>query len=232
MRMVVNKSRLDTFKKFTLRDETFRRVREIEDVLRVDKSAIWGGSKVLSTLYELAAGYHTGGNNREGYCLELGTHRGGSASVMASALKDSNTKYKPLFTIDSYIPFSDGSNQQFVADSYRIAREAFHKLGLTEYVCPVIYDDLSFLRFWTLPTRLVYLDSSHHYGHTKEGIQMLMSRLMPDGWLALHDYLEADESYIAVLPALNDFLDEQTQYDLEVFDGGESLVCIHLRGWQ
>ena len=223
-----NKSRLHTFKKFAPRAETFQRVREIEEMLRVDEKSIWGGSGVLSTLYELAAGYHTSPDHHRGYCLELGTHRGGSASVMASAIRDSGTKYKPLFTVDSYLPFDSDEHRRIVTDSYLIAREAFHKLDLTEYVCPIIYDDLSYLRFWTLPTRVIYLDSSHQYGHSKEAIQIVMNKLMVDGWLALHDYV--DEKWSGVIPALNEFLDEQTQYDLDVYDAGGTLVCLHLKG--
>ena len=157
--------------------------------------------------------------------------------MIASALKDADAdgqrnidvRYKPVFTIDHYIPFDDDASKQYVADSYAIAREIFHKLNLTEYICQIIYNDLAFLRFWTLPTRLIYLDSAHHYGHTKEAIYMLMDKLMLDGWLVLHDYVETR----GVLPALNEFLDEQTQYDIDIYAaaGSDRLVCIHLKDW-
>ena len=230
--MNINKSRLHTFQKLTPRDETLHRVSKIQDVIRVDKDSIWGATRALAVLYDLAAGYHTPyklGDRyydpRDGYCLELGTFRGGSASVMASALKDLEIKDKPLFTVDSYLPFP---NHDDPAETCRFAMEAFRTLDVTDYVCQIIYNDLAFLRFWTLPTRLIYLDSNHSFKHTKEAIYMLMNKLMVNGWLALHDYIEG----CGVLSALNQFLDEQTEYDLDAWDASGTLVCLHLKGYK
>ena len=123
--------------------------------------------------------------------------------------------------MDSYLP----PNLEEVTDSYRTAREMFHKLDLTEYICPIIYDDLSYFQCWTLPTRLIYLDSNHHYLRVKQQIGLLTDRLITEGWLAFHDYVDKD--FFGVIPTLNQFVDELTQYDLDIYDAGGTLVLVH-----
>ena len=208
----MNTNRADSFKQFTIRDTTRERISAIQSVTGKEVTSIVALTDEACILYELAANYHANDPILRGYCLELGTYKGGSASIIATALRQHGLD-SPLFTLDrTYQPETE---------------EKFRQLGLTHDVCQIIYDDLSYLRFWHLPTRFIYLDSNHQYAVVKEAIPLLMRCLAPGGWLAMHDYI--DESWSGVISAVNEFLDTQKLYDLEVFIMG-TLVCIKKSG--
>ena len=52
-----------------------------------------------------------------------------------------------------------------------------------------------------------------------------MNRLITKDWLAFHDYVDKD--FFGVTPTINQFLDELTQYDLDIYDAGWTLVLVH-----
>ena len=183
-------------------------------------------------LYELACGYHHSNPETEGYIIDCGTNCGASASVLASAIRDSN-RLKPVITLDVYhynpeAP-NDASTETFTR-KYLKSRETFFRLGLAhKYVCPVIFEDHKFLNFWNLPARLIFIDTSHTYEHTKIEIEKALPHIIDDGWLVLHDY--GDESYNGqVKAAVNEFLDNQTTYELNVYFTPRSLVLLHING--
>ena len=89
-----------------------------------------------------------------------------------------------------------------------------------------MYDDRGFFDFWTMPVRLIFIDTSHTYEQTKLEIEKSIPHIVNDGWLALHDYHDA---HPGVVCAVNEFLDSQTEYDLEVYFVHKALVCIHIK---
>ena len=208
------------FQSFSFRETTRERVAEIEEL--VGKGMTHFDERCA--LYELASGYHHHNSDHGanlGYCIELGTFEGQSTVVLAKALQDIKTRFRPLFAIDFY---RYGGRQIFDTEACRKARDKFHQSDTADDICQIIYDDLSFFRFWTLPARLIFYDSDHSYGVVKEGIYRLMAYLRLDGWLAIHDY-----NGKGVFDAVNEFLEEQKLYEVEVF-GCEHLVCIHKKG--
>ena len=57
--------------------------------------------KELIALYEIVCGWHND-EPANGYYLQLGAFAGGSACVIADALRHSKSRYAPLLAIDNY----------------------------------------------------------------------------------------------------------------------------------
>ena len=149
-------------------------------------------------LYELAFGMHT---HCEGYVFEFGTYRAESAVIMAQAIRDSNN-LKPLITVDV-------CNYPTGLFDTAAAMELIQRAELSEYICSVRFEDLGcFQLMASLPVRMVYIDSTHHYEHVRQTLELCSSRLEVSGWLVLHDYKEGEE----VVPALNEFLDANPNF--------------------
>ena len=174
----------------------------------VDEMSIISKDNQAAVLYELAANLHALPYQYRGYCLELGTWEGGSAAIIAGALKNDPYLASPMFTVDI---------------SYQSkTRERWDKMEIRDRICQVIYDDFSFLHFWHLPTRLILIDGDHEYDSVKRLILPAMKCLAEGGWCVFHDY---EPGWDGVVRAVNEFLDSQELYELEIFLT-ESLLCI------
>ena len=168
----------------------------------------------LRVLYEVAAGFHDT-DLVEGYALQCGIFCGGSACVMGHALKDANKDYFPVVAIDSYTKEYEPLRATF-DKAYQESRENIWALGLSNFVTTVISDDTLFLRnFWHSPIRVAFVDSSHHYEHTKEEIKLLMPYIVENGWLIFHDYFS--EKTPGVTQAVNEFLEMKQRRPTTVF---------------
>ncbi len=173
----------------------------------VDEISIISKDNQAAVLYEIAVNHHSP-NNTRGYCLELGTFEGGSAAIIGSALRIRPHLSSPLFAVD----------QAYQSKS----KQRWNKLDIYDKICYVIYDDYSFLNYWHLPTRLLLIDSDHEYEPMKRLIPPALKCVSEGGWLVMHDY---ENGWPGVVRAVNEFLDQQTFYELEVFLT-ESLLCI------
>lgn len=222
--MFIEDRRKTDFKEFPFRDfnGSQRKVKALRSKLRrCDDGFVSQCTTIeLTTLYELVCGYHDEPDG-DGYVIELGSKRGGTAAILSAALRDSGKTPIPLITVSNYSIYSERGEEDYV-----IARRVYHETGLAlKYVCPMFFDSINFLKFWAMPTRLIFLDTSHKYEQTSKEIPLALSVLGRDGWLLLHDYNEG----FGVMPALNDFLDNNVDYDLEVFFS-DSLACVKLIG--
>ena len=169
---------------------------------------ILSGIEEASVLYEISANYHT---PLEGYCIELGVARGGSASVIAAGLSSSENAEKPLFCVD----------QTLQPDS--LIR--WKGLGILNLICYIIEDDISFLRRWYLPTRMILIDTSHSYESMIELIPTAIDKLQPGGWLLCHDYNKTE--YLGVSTALNEYFEKYPSlFDMSRVFLTHSLLCI------
>ena len=203
--------RRNSFPEFELKapERTRGVVRPMEDMMRIDKDSIWHSQTELDALYELAYGLHdTPGT--QGHIIHCGIHRGGSICVMGAGARDSRSMLKPVIGIDPYYNSSYEGRDGFWNESYRQARENIHHFGLADYICPIIFEDTKLFGTFRIPTRITFIDTTHLYEHTKEEIQLLVPNLVDNGWLVFHDY----SSDYEVIPAVNEFIDNQTDYEL------------------
>ena len=208
--------RLDTFEQFPF-VQFDRSVEIVESILNVfyeNGGESYTDVTELAMLYELARELHD--IPQHGYTLDLGTHYGVSASVMASGLKKSDGEDYPVFTIDIYnhCPLDrEGADEK--NDRFRIARKSLSDLGLIHDICQIVCDDKIFLPFWNLPIRLVYVDARHDYDTVITHIDAVLRHLAIRGWMVFHDYVDAYWS--DVIPAVNEFIDCQAPESIKIF---------------
>ena len=158
----------------------------------------------LRALFEIAAGFHDT-NLLKGYILQCGTFCGGSACIMARALKESSSEFIPLVTVDNYTKKYSPLRKAF-DQAYVECRENIWTNQLRDYVTLIISNDTSYLQtFWSSPIRIAFIDSSHHYEHTKQEIELIVPHLCPHGWLLFHDYFS--ETTPGVAKAVDEFLE-------------------------
>lgn len=173
---------------------------------------IWHNLEELQFLYELAAGEYNP-PNAEGYVLQCGIFCGGSACVLAKAVKDSKQTYKPVIAIDVY---KHGSTKpellQETGFAYQEARVTQHAHDLTNYLYLVIGNDLEFIKnFWKPQIRLAFIDSSHSYNHTVQEIAIIIPYVAANGIVLFHDYFNPTTG---VEKAVNEFF---TNYNARTF---------------
>lgn len=160
----------------------------------------------LVALYEIASGWHNG-NVPKGYSLQCGAFAGGSACVIADALRRVNTPYAPLIVIDDYTrkypPMLELFNQVYIE-----CRENIWANDLHRYVTLVIADDLDYLKhFLNVPLQFAFIDSSHHYEHTLKELAFIFPHLICDSWLIFDDYFS--EKTPGVKQAVDEFLESK-----------------------
>ncbi|MDE0298612.1 MAG: class I SAM-dependent methyltransferase [Candidatus Poribacteria bacterium] len=155
----------------------------------------------LHALYEIAARTHDR-VHLDGYVLQCGLFCGGSALMMAHAMRDDASNPHPLLAIDSYTKDYRPLRELF-DDAYFEMRENLWEFRLQEHITPVLSDTVSYLQhFWRLPLRIAFVDSSHHYEPTLKELNLILPHLVGGGWLILHDMFS--EETPGVLRAVNE----------------------------
>ena len=145
----------------------------------------------LQALYEIVARAHDAGT-LEGHVLQCGLFCGGSAFMMAHALRDDATANHPLVAIDSYTKDYRPLRDLF-DNAYLEYRENLWEFRLHEHITAVISDTVSYLgQFWQHPLRVAFIDSSHHYEPTLAELNLIIPWLVDGGWLILHDMFSDD----------------------------------------
>lgn len=145
----------------------------------------------LIALYEIAAGIHDT-ETPNGHALQCGLFCGGSAIMMAHALRDDATCEHPLIAIDSYTKDYRPLRELF-DNAYFEMRENLWEFRLHDHITAVLSDTVSFLKsFWNFPIRMAFIDSSHHYEPTRKELELILPHLVEGGWLILHDYFSEE----------------------------------------
>ena len=145
-----------------------------------------------SVLYEIAANYHS--PSVQGYCLEIGVETGASSALIAEALNLNPGLDRLVFSVDI----------MFHPESF----ERWSRLGLHDKICYILEDEQRFIQRWHLPTRMIFIDSSHTYESVCYLFPIAMQKLEPGGWLVFHDYVD---HHPGVVQAVNEFLDDCPQ---------------------
>ena len=217
--------RLDSFQLFPYKDKSICRADAIRD-LSID---IGGGSHTgkheLAVLYEIARGWHN--DSQDGYILDLGTHYGVSAAVMASGLIKSKSPMAPVFTMDKYRYYNythehGGSAAYQLNNRFRLVRKLFAELNLIEVICQIVCNDEISLPFFKEPIFLAYIDAAHDYKAVSRQIDLVNRNLVSGGWMVFHDYV--DEYWSGVIPAVNEYIDSESPESIRVFKINTSVI--------
>lgn len=149
----------------------------------------------LMALYEIVQGEHDNAP-LSGSVLQCGIFCGGSAITMAQALKDQNAA-APVVAIDSFTKDYAPLRELF-SNAYHEFRENLWEFRLQDYVIACIADTGVFLEhLWQQPTRVAFIDSSHHYEPTLKELNCILPHLVDGGWLILHDYFSEQTPGVA-----------------------------------
>lgn len=185
----------------------YRKAPKVEEIIQ-------HSHEELEILYEIAAGMHDI-DILQGYVVQCGAFCGGSACAMGRAIKDANKEYAPVLAIDSYTK-SYGPLRELFNNAYRECRENIWANNLQDYVTLVVSDDALFLKqFWDKSIRVAFVDSSHHYEHTKEEITLLMPHIVDGGWIIFDDYFSDETPGVA--KAVNEFIESSGRRPVTIF---------------
>ena len=215
-------SDLLTFQEFPLKgsDETRHLVKDIRAICNhVAQKNRGDGFKpelvVQHSDAELAALYEIAGREHDeavvgGSVLQCGIFCGGSAIAMALAQRDSDNAVEPIVAIDSYTKDYAPLRELF-SNAYHEFRENLWEFRLQDYIVAVMADTGAFLEhFWRQPTRVAFIDASHHYESTHKELSCILPHLVDGGWLVLHDYF--NEETPGVAQALDEAMEEMKHY--------------------
>ena len=183
------------------------------------------------SLYEIARGYH---NKPEtaGYVLEFGSWCGGASILMTKAMLERNDGYLPVTAVDPYRYHPDNPFSPELM-TYLESWRMHHRFGDEVYygLVRVISEDLSFMRVWNNPIRLVFIDTTGQYEHTQAEMAACLPFLVDDGWLLFHDYYEPYQD--GLIQAVDEFIETQTEWEIQPYKlvdeikEGHSLIGIH-----
>ena len=183
------------------------------------------------SLYEVARGYH---NKPEtaGYVLEFGSWCCGTSILLTKAMIERNDGYLPVVTVD---PYRYHPNNPFSPEmvTYLQSWWLHHKSGDEVYheLIRIIAEDLDFMRLWNNPIRMVFIDTTGQYEHTKAEMEACLPFLVDDSWLLFHDYYEPFQD--GLIDAIDEFIENQTEWEIQPYKlvdeikAGRSLVGIH-----
>ena len=184
------------------------------------------------SLYEIARGYHSKPETA-GYVLEFGSWCCGTSILLTKAMiQREDDDYLPVVTVD---PFRFHPNNPYGPEMVTHLQSWWmhHRYGDEIYygLVRVVSEDLTFMRLWNNPIRLVFIDTTGQYEHTKAEIAACLPFLVDDSWLVFHDYYEPYQD--GLIDAIDEFVEDQTDWEIQPYKlvdeikEGYSLVGIH-----
>ena len=183
------------------------------------------------SLYEIARGYHNKPESA-GYVLEFGSWCGGASILMTKAVIEKNDGYLPVVAVD---PYRHHPGNPFSPEmiTYLESWRTHHRFGDEVYygLVRVISEDLTFMRLWNNPIRMVFIDTCGQYQYTQKEIDSCLPFLVDDSWLVFHDYYEPYQD--GLIEAIDEFVENQTEWEIQPYKlvdeikEGHSLVGIH-----
>lgn len=199
---------------------------------QIDNQVLWlMAEEEQISLYEIARGYH---NKPEtaGYVLEFGSWCGGASILMTKAMIERNDGYLPVTAVDPYRYHPDNPFSPEMV-TYLESWRMHHRFGEEVYygLVRVVSEDLTFMRLWNNPIRLVFIDTTGQYEHTKAEVAACLPFLVDDSWLLFHDYYEPFQD--GLIDAIDEFIQNQTEWEIQPYKlvdeikESHSLVGIH-----
>lgn len=137
---------------------------------------------------------------RHANIVEIGSYKGRSTSCLALACKEGE---KRIFAIDSF----DGGPNLPKADSLPNFRENMKRLGLSDYVEPIVGLSGEVAKTWNKPIHFLFVDGSHLYEDVLADFAGFFPHVLPGGVVAFHDVI--NESWPGVGKAWRESIEHQ-----------------------
>ncbi|WDP89247.1 MAG: class I SAM-dependent methyltransferase [Desulfobacter sp.] len=131
-----------------------------------------------------------------GPLLEIGSYCGRSAAVIGQACRENSGI---LYSIDHH----RGSEEQQPGEEYfdpdlydgavlgvntlPLFRQTLERAGLEDTVVPIVSSSATAGRMWCTPLAMVFIDGGHSYEAARTDLTTWAPRLMPGGYLVIHD---------------------------------------------
>ena len=218
--------KLDSVKAFPFSnfDESIDIVNQVRRIIYSNGGHCLMRTREMAMLYEI--GLDAANDNPDNlpgppsvkYFIECGTYHGGSAMLIACALKEMDS-LSLLLTIDML-----KTDTSVSADRTRVVQDSLREFGVYRRVAITYCWDLSFLRGLPIfPIQYVLLDSDHTYDHVKQQLNLVIPRLARGGWCVVHDYRK--EYKDAVVKAVDEYFEniksEFDMFNLEPYNNKE-----------
>jgi predicted O-methyltransferase YrrM len=114
--------------------------------------------------------------------VEIGSFKGRSTCCLAFGCRGSN---KRIFAIDSF----DGGADLPKGDSFADFSRNVSRLGLSEYVEPVVGLSAEVAKTWGKPIHFLFIDGSHFYEDVLLDFTGFFPHVVPGGMVAFHDVI-------------------------------------------
>ena len=167
----------------------------------------------LYFLYDLARGEY---DTLDGYIFQAGVLCGGSACVLASALKDARRSDKPVIGVDVFRKASwsvFGSEHEHWP--YMEARQNTMALNLHDWLCLSMCFDVVFAEFLKTGFRIIVLDSDHKHKHVLRQLNVMIPLVVDNGFMVIHDYYE---THCGVKQAVDEYFDSYDKRRFQIYD--------------
>ena len=131
-----------------------------------------------------------------GPCLEIGSYCGKSAVYIGTACKEVGGT---LFTIDHHRgseetqpgwEYHDPETWDEAAkamDTLPFLRDTLRRADLEQTVVPIVGQSQIIAKHWNTPLSLLFIDGGHSRDEAHGDWHAWKNKLMPGGWLAIHD---------------------------------------------
>lgn len=132
----------------------------------------WLDPNEAALLHKLA------GDVTDGCIVEIGSYKGRSTLVLATAAR------VPVYAIDPHIP---SDNEQF-GDVDRVEwMQNILDANVGAIVRPINLKSSVVAQIWNEPISLLFIDGSHEYEHVKADLDNWLPHVKAGGYIAVHD---------------------------------------------
>ncbi len=147
-----------------------------------------------------------------GLIVEVGSWKGKSTVYLAGGSKHGRGGL--VYAVDHHIGSEE--HQEMAAVKMKLGTyPVFHRniflAGLESYVVPIVFKSTDAAALFSYrPIEVLFLDAAHDYQNTADDLAAWVPKVMPGGWVAVHDYGNVHyggvkQAVDAVMPALGQF---------------------------
>ena len=124
-----------------------------------------------------------------GCIVEIGSHRGKSICVMASAAKEAGNNSAKIYAIDLWLKGIGKTHPHYSSEeTWKIFQNQVAQMGLSEIIRPLMTSSLKAASKRSNSIDLLFIDASHKYADVKADYRAWFKFVPIGGRIAFHDY--------------------------------------------